>query len=381
MAKRRANGEGTITRRKNGGWEAKVSLGYDEAGKRKRKTVYGRTQAEVREKLDGIRQQLATGHYAATKLTVDTYLERWLREKEREVQVSTFEKKYAYCVRKYIVPRIGSIRLGRLTPLQVQTAVGDIADTVGVPTANNCRRVLFTAMRQALRWQLIPHNPVEAVAPLPEVKGEMTLWTPEQAARFLETAREHRLYALFYLNMATGLRRGELFGLRWQDIKGNKLLIRRALVDVGNKLITTTPKSRKGNRRVTIAEDVIEALKEHRERQARERSLLGSAWANPDLVFTSEVGTPLNPGNLSRLRTRLMDKAEVPRIRLHDLRHLHSSICIKNGMDPKMLAERLGHARASFTLDTYTHLFEEQRESSAVSLSDFLTQSPQTGSP
>ena len=117
---------------------------------------------------------------------------------------------------------------------------------------------------------------------------------------------------------------------------------------------------------------MLDVLTHHRKLQESERAAAGELWPNLDLVFTTEIGTPFHPDNLTRLRTELMDKAEVPRIRLHDLRHLHASLAIRNGVDPKVLADRLGHSRASFTLDTYTHLFEDQRASSAVSLLDFL---------
>jgi integrase len=123
---------------------------------------------------------------------------------------------------------------------------------------------------------------------------------------------------------------------------------------------------------VVVSPDVVEVLLAHRQRQEAERQYLADAWPATGLVFVSEVGTAVNPDNLKRLKDALMDKAGVPRVRLHDLRHLHASIAIKNGADPKLLADRLGHSRASFTMDRYTHLFESQRADGAVSLLDFL---------
>ena len=371
-AKRRGRGEGSIFKRKDGTWQGAVTIGYTDEGKQKRKTVYGKTQAEARAKLDEIKQQVISGTFTDTKLIVKAYLEHWLKEKERQVKPTTMEKKYKFCVNKHIVPRIGRIRLDKLTPLHIQTMVGEIAETSGVPTANNCRRVLFSALKQAVRWQLAKSNPVEAVEPLAETPRKMTLWTPEQAARFLNVVRAHRLYALFYLDMATGMRRGELLGLRWQDVTDSTVHVRQSLVYICGEFVVSTPKTRKGERRIAISPDVVDVLEQHRLRQEAERQVLSEAWPNTDLVFTSEVGTPIHPDNLTHLRGRLMDSAGVPRVRLHDLRHLHASMAIRNGMDPKVLADRLGHSRASFTLDKYTHLFEEQRASSAVSLLDFL---------
>ncbi len=145
--------------------------------------------------------------------------------------------------------------------------------------------------------------------------------------------------------------------------------------DGTSKLVFSTPETRKGFRMVSLSPDVLEVLLLHRQRQDAERAKLGDAWAHPELFFASEVGTPLNPDNLKRVRDYLMTKADVPPVRLHDLRHLHASLAIRGGMDATVLADRLGHARASFTLDRYTHLFESQRAQSAVSLLDFLPHS------
>lgn len=370
MARKRAHGEGTISKRPDGTWEAKVSLGYDADGKRRRKTVYGKTQKEVRAKLDEIKQQLANGTFSDVKLTVKSYLGQWLTEKARQVKPRTAEA-YRYNVGKYIVPRIGGVQLAKLTPLQIQTMTSEIADASGARTANMCRTILYSALKQALRWGIIPRNPVEGVDRVKEHTQDMTLWTAAEAVTFLDAARSHRLYPLFYLAMSTGMRRGELLGLRWQDVKPGALHIRQSLTVVGNQIAISVPKTEKGKRRVTTSPDMEEVLEAHRQRQDAERQLLGE-WPENDLVFRTEVGTPLHPRNLERTWYALQKKAEVRRVRLHDLRHLHASLAIQQGMDAKMLADRLGHSRASMTLDVYTHLFEEQRANSAVSLSVLL---------
>ena len=371
---RRGRGEGTVSERPDGTWTGQVTTGYTEDGRQKRKTVYGKSQADALAKLAEVKQRLASGTYSDTKLTVKEYLKQWLEEKERTLKPTTLEQ-YTSCIDRSIVPIIGSVKLDKLTPLQVQNLVNQIHDVSGAARAAKCRTVLFSAYKQAIRWQLVTRNPVEATDPVKEPHREMTLWEPEQAARFLDVAREHRLYAFFYLSMATGLRRGELLGLRWVDIEGSLLHVKQSLVKVGSKLIFSTPKTRKGFRTVALSPDVLEVLLLHRQRQDAERAVLGDAWAHPELVFASEVGTPLNPDNLKRVRDYLMNKADVPPVRLHDLRHLHASLAIRGGMDAKVLADRLGHSRASFTLDRYTHLFESQRAQSAVSLLDFLPRS------
>ena len=370
MAKR-AHGEGTISKRQDGTYEGKISLGVDAEGKRKRKTVYGKTQKEVRAKIDEVKQQLANGTFSDSKLTVKSYLEQWLTHKEKQVKPRTAEL-YRHLMDFHVVPKIGGKRLDKLTPLDIQNMVSDVAVKGGARTANMCRTTLFSALKQALRWGLIPRNPVEAVDSLKEHKQEMSLWTSAEAVTFLDTARSHRLYALFYLAMSTRMRRGELLGLRWQDVKDGALHIRQSLTVVNNQIAISVPKTEKGKRRVAISADVEEILEAHRQHQEAERQLLGNLWPDNDLVFRTEVGTPIHPRNLERTWYALQKSADVTKVRLHDLRHLHASLAIQQGMDAKVLADRLGHSRASFTLDVYTHLFDEQRANSAVSLSVLL---------
>ena len=381
MAKR-ADGEGTISKRKDGRWEGRISLGYDGEGNRIRKTVYGRTQSEVREKLERVKNRVATGMHTDTGLTVKAFLERWLEEREGQLKARTI-KDYRYTVEKYILPRIGRDKLAKLTPLKIQALVSEVAKTSGARTANLCRSRLYTALKQAVRWQIIPRNPVEAVDTLKEKKREMVIWTAEEAVRFLDTARPHRLYALFYLAMATGLRHNELLYLRWDDLKGGVLSVRES-------------KTAKGVRRVGLSQDVTEVLEQHRQRQDAEKAEVGTLWPEKDLVFPSEVGTRLIPRNVTRARHTLQDRAHevwrreaeaqgdletlelldsgklMKRARLHDLRHLNVSIRRKQGQDPKLIADQIGHADPAFTMRLYTHLFEEDRVEAGINLSEAL---------
>jgi hypothetical protein len=237
----------TLTR-----WQGQVVI-PQELGPAKRKTVYGQSYAEVKSKMAALQRQVAEGTAANTAQTVEGYLANWLRTVERTIQPTTLEQ-YRLCVHNHLVPRIGAKRLDKLTPLQVQRLISEVADAIaakgqskGVSTANRCRRVLYMALKQAVRWQLLARNPVEAVNALPETPRDMKLWEPAEAARFLAAAQAHRLYAAFYLAMSTGLRRGELLGLRWCDIDGHRLHIRQTIVKKADgTLLVKTPKSGKG---------------------------------------------------------------------------------------------------------------------------------------
>lgn len=371
MARRRAHGEGSIFPTGTGRWRADVSLGYDAEGKRVRRTLYGRTQKEVRGKLDALKQQQAAGMLSDTKVTVKDFLERWLEEKERQVKPRTAEL-YEEQVTRYLIPALGATKLAKLTPMQVQTVVGNLGDAVGVPTANKVRKLLYGALKQAVRWQLVVRNVCEAVDPLKEQPREMSLWTPGEAVQFLEATRPHRLYAAFYLLMATGLRRGEVLGLTWADLTGDRLHVRRSYTIIGGKPAWSTPKTEKGVRFVVLPQDALAVLEGHRRLQEAERALLGSAWFAGGFIFTHEDGRPVPPGTFHKLWLRLQEEAEVPTVRLHDLRHLHVSLLVKQGFDPRAIADRVGHTDPAFTMRRYAHMFDEQRQAAAVNLTDLL---------
>lgn len=368
---RRGRGEGSVFERADGTWQGAVTIGYDENGKQRRKTVYGKTQAEVLVKVAEVKQQLSLGTLTKSALTVKLYLEKWLAEKVRTVKPRTHES-YKYCAEKYLNPRLGRTKLDKLTPLQAQSALSEIADAHGVRTSNLCRAVLFSAMKQAVRWRLLPYNPLEGVTRAKETQREMTLWTAEETLRFLSVGQTHRLYPLFYLAMATGLRCGELLGLQWGDLKGNVLHVRRTLLTRSGQPTYSTPKTERGVRRVVLAEDALSLLEAHRERQVEENRRSGGAWPDTGHVFISEVGTLLNARNVTRVWHALQIAAGVPRARLHDARHLHVSLLVKQGLDPRTIADRVGHTDPSFTMRKYSHMFEDQRQATAISLTDLL---------
>lgn len=219
---------------------------------------------------------------------------------------------------------------------------------------------------------MIPRNVCEAVDPFKENAVEMNLWTPAEAVQFLNTARAHRLHAAFYLLMATGLRRGEMLGLQWGDLKGDRLHVRRSYTIIGGKPAWSTPKTQRGVRFVVLPPDTLAVLEQHRQQQAGERAFLGDAWLEGDFIFTLEDGHPVAPGTFHKTWLRLQKEAGVPKVRLHDLRHLHVSLLVKQGFDPRTIADRVGHTDPAFTMRRYAHMFEEQRQAAAMNLTDLL---------
>lgn len=371
MTRRRAKGDGSIIRRQDGRYQGALTIGYDQDGKQKRKTVYGKTKEEVRKKLENLRHQVSTTGIPTEDPLLRDFLERWLEAKARQVKPRTVDY-YRYAVQKYINPKLGGTRLSKLTPLRIQSALGEIADEASPHTSNACRSTLRTALAQAVKWRLLSTNPSEAVDPVKAEKRDMTLWDPGQVEQFLEHAKSHRLYPLFYLAITSGLRIGELLALSWDDLKGNTLHVRHNLTKQNGQLTLATTKTTKGHRFVTIAADTLEVLKTHRQDQEAMKDLLGDAWEHPTHMFTTEIGTYLDHRNVLRVWHRLQDQAGVPRARLHDARHLHVSLLVRHGLDARTIADRVGHTNPAFTLRQYTHLFEEQRLAAAVPLDELL---------
>lgn len=371
MARKRANGEGTITKRKDGRWQGAITIGRDESGKQKRKTVYGRTQSEVRKKLDELKKTMSSTDLTSEDVTLETYLSRWLEEKARQVKPRTIES-YRYTVERYINAKLGREKLNKLTPLKIQAAIGEIGDEVSANTSNYCLSVLVMALNQAVRWRLLASNPANSVDKASVERAERILWTTEQIGAFLARAEPHSLYPLFYLAITSGLRIGELLALTWDDLQGNRLHVRRNLTKQDGKLTLDSTKTSKGRRIVTLAKDTLDVLADHKTKQASQQAKLGDSWQHSGHMFTTTIGTFLDYRNVLRVWHNLQEDAGVERVGLHNARYLHVSLLVRKGFDPKTIADRVGHTNAAFTLRVYAHLFEEQRVAAAVTLDELL---------
>lgn len=250
--------------------------------------------------------------------------------------------------------------------------IADIAETGKRSTANKCRRLLWTALEDAAESDLIPKNPVKSVKPVKEQPRKITMLEPSQTWQFLKATRNHRLYAAFYTLVATGLRRGELLGLQWDDVVEDGLLIRNALKLVGNEPVLGPLKTKKSRRFVSLSEDVLEVLEQHRQLQDEERKACYGSWTETGLVFTTKIGTPIHPRNFLHILQNEQEKAGVPKTSIHAFRHMNASLLITNDLDIKSISERLGHSSTSFTMDRYGHILQEHRHKSALSVDQLL---------
>jgi integrase len=375
---KRGNGEGSITRHKaSGKWMARYIV-ETPAGP-KRRTIYADTRKEAAEKLAKALAHRADGIVVDDKnLTVGEYLDRWLSEAVRgTVRESTFSRD-KYLVTNHIKPSLGRLKLKNLNALHIQGHYRERLDSgLSGSTVQKIHHVLHKALAQAVRWNLIPRNPADSVkAPTP-VPKEMHPLSAEEAQRLLEAAQGDRLEALYVLAIHTGMRRGELLGMRWEDVDldSASVRVRRTLtrIDNGRRLALAEPKTRRSRRTVGLTQRAVEALRSHRARQAEEKLKAGSLYASQGLVFAGEGGGFINPSNLrQRSFAPLLKRAGLQQITFHDLRHTCASILFRSNIHPKFVQELLGHASVAITLDTYSHMLPGMGNQTAVAMEDAL---------
>jgi integrase len=363
VAKRRGNGEGSIYRRNDGRWVGQY-LVHTTSGPKYR-YLYGKTRQVVAEKLTkAMAQRDSALAFETGKLTVAEYMNKWLTDSARNrLRPKTYED-YSGLTLRHIVPALGHIKLKNLTPLHVQQFYGaKLESGLSKRTVEYLHAVLHSALKQAVRWELVHRNVTEAVDPPRPERKERPTFNLDQARLFLEAAQDDGWGALYMLVIQTGMRRGELFGLRWDDVDLDNgwLHVRQALAHDGKSF--SLPKTAKGRRRIRLTAEAVEALRKHRIAQHQERLQLGSDWRDHGLVFCSSVGTPMNPDNfIKRQYKPLLRRAELPYIRFHDLRHTFASLMMPHVKNPQIVQQMLGHSRISTTLDVYSHLSPDMQE-------------------
>jgi integrase len=371
--KKRASGEGTIRKRPNGLWEARLSI----SGQHRTKSFYGKTQADARRKREEARKALEAGHSLdSQRQTVGEYLEGWIEGPLKGSVAPKTYADYAWICRKHLIPEIGCVRLSKLTAEDLdrlyarKTATGLSPRTVGY-----IHSTVRVALQRAVKKRLIPYNVARDAEPPPRgPKQERTTLSLEQVANFFKAAAqaESRFEALFIVAVLAGPRPGELLGLKWSDlvlpentdIPGEARIRRAVSLVCGKPHLRDSTKTGKG-RPVHLLPEVVAAMKAHRLRYLEERlryaELWNAAWqAEPrhkDLVFPSLGGGPMDRDNLAARHFKpLLKRANLPDIRLYDLRHTFATLWLESGEHPKILQEILGHSRISVTLDTYSHV-------------------------
>lgn len=402
---------------------ARVDLGWQQ-GKRKAKAIYGRTRREV---ADALREALKAAEQgtlvANERQTVGEFLARWLRDvAQSRVRPRTYVT-YEAAIAHYISPHIGPVRLSKLTPQHLQAWLGTLAaQCVSTGRQRYARVVLRNALNTAIRWRLISVNPATLIDAPRVTRKEIRPLTPEQARAFLAASKGQPLEGFFTVALSCGLRLGEALGLQWGDVDleagtlgvhravqraGGDVTARRpllaerkrlraslrqihgeprspetaenrarltqelrrvraALVPLKTSVQVTEPKSARSRRTIALPTVAVIALSVHRVRQLETRLAAGGRWQDQGFVFASGIGTPLDPRNVTREFKALLVAANLPNIRLHDLRHSCATLLLAQGVNPRVVMETLGHSQVSLTMNTYSHVLPAlQREAAA----------------
>lgn len=387
MGRKAAAGTGTIRKKtvtRSGKqyiyWEARFTAGYDPGtGKQVQRSITGKTQKEVAQKLKAATAAVDLGVYVQpAKLTVGEWMDTWAGAYLEGVKPLT-KAGYEGQIRNHIKPRLGNIRLERLTPEMVQAFINGLTKgehPLSPASVKITYSVLNLALKQAKINKKIPYNPA-ADCKLPRAeRREIKPLDSAEIEAFLQAVEGNKFEVLYIFDLFTGLRRAELLGLKWSDVdfKAGTIIVERQLQREKKKggayFFATLKNDRK--RTISPAPWVMRTLKSHKARQAEQRLRAGAAWEDSGLVFTNEIGHHLYGETVYKNFKRLMASIGLPEARLHDLRHSYAVASIRAGDDIKTVQDNLGHATAAFTLDVYAHATEQMKRDSAERMEVYI---------
>ncbi len=360
---RRGNGEGTIGKRSDGRWEARY---VDQDGRRR--SLFTRTRQEAQERLREALRARDRG-ITPTHGTVGAYLRAWLEGTRLTVRQRTHQG-YEQLVRDHLIPGLGRVRLERLQPQQVAELYARLSEAgLSAKTVRNVHQCLHRALEQAVSYRVLASNPAHGVQPPRVERAEMQALSPEEARRVLEVAREDPLEALWVLAITAGLRQGELRALRWPDVDLAAARLQVVASMEGRRVSEARPaepKTRRSRRAVELTAAAVRALGRHRDAQLV-AGVIPTAY-----VFTREDGRPMSGQQLYDRWLRLAQRAGVPVVRFHDLRHTAATLMLGRGVHPKLVSEMLGHSTIAITLDLYSHVTPAMHREAARAMDELL---------
>jgi integrase len=374
MAKKRGRNEGTIFKRRDGRWCAALNLGWKN-GQRHRKSFYGATRDAVQQQLTAALRSHQLGfNVAPERQTVGEFLQRWLTDCVAPSTRPRTLDSYSDTVRLHLIPTIGKVPLGKLTPQHVQAMMnGKLAD-FSPRSVQYTHSVLSRALNRAVKWDLVPRNVCTLVSPPRVPRHQVEPLSPDDARCLLDAVKDTQHEALYSVAMALGLRKGEALGLRWQDVD-----LDAATLSVCHQLQArrgkhlTEPKSDRSRRTLPLPEFAVKALRAHRARQLQARLIAGSGWQDTGHVFTTSIGTPMDGSRVSKLFRQALAKAGLPHKRFHDLRHTAASLLLTQGVHPRVVMETLGHSQIGVTMNTYSHVMPVLQRDAADKMNAILS--------
>jgi len=367
LGRKRAKGEGSVYRRKDGRWVASVTVGYNEDGSLKRKEKYAKTEKEAIEILKSIRGM----ENNPDNLTFGDWLDIWLKDfVEGSVSRGTYER-YESNIRLHLKPTLGKKKLDKIKAFHLQNLYNQKVRSLSPRSVRYIHTTARAALEKAVQNDILIKNPAKATNPPKSESKEVKCYTAEEVKAFLSLAKKRsRYYTAFLLAATTGLRRGEILGLRWQDMdfKKETLKVNQNLSQTTRGLEFGPLKSKLSHRTLTIPRAVIKALKEHQKEQLQEKMKNRPIYKKNDLVFAGEDGSPVNPNSLTNRFKQIAKELEekgYPRITLHSLRHSYASLALEAGTPVKTVQENLGHHSPAFTLSIYAHASDNSKRESA----------------
>jgi integrase len=370
-SKKRGQNEGTIYFHKNSNsWCAQISI------EGKRKTKYCKTKKEARDWNKNMLDQIDNGlTLKGAKTTLENFLTEWLIAVTPNLAPTT-TRDYGSYIKRHILPVLGKVKLSDLRPDQVQTFYNHLVKKgCSQYTVRIVHAVLHRALNQAVRWGLIGRNPASLVEKPKPKKIEMKTWNDHQVMSFLSVIEDPQYQALYYLAVTTGMRQGELLGLKWKDLDwiSGHIQVKRQLQRItGQGKVFREPKTASGKRTIVIGQAGIDKLKDNQENQQNLRMFAGEKWKENKLIFTTSIGTPMEPRRMYLMFKKYANEVHLPSIRLHDLRHTAATLMLQAGVHPKIVQERLGHADISLTLNTYSHVSPVMQQNVAEKLDILL---------
>ena len=377
MTSRRGNHEGSIYRRASDQrWVGQLLLGYDGLGRPIRRFVTAKTRSEVAQKLKQLLRQFDDGLTVPDAgLKLEALFERWFEDVLRhQVAPSTFSNYRAVTV-KHIVPALGKKKISALMVTDVDRLLSSKIDSgLSTSTVRRIRAVLSQCLDQGIRWGVVSRNVASHSRAPRETRKEGRTLSPEQAKQFLAYLKGHRNEALYAVMLSTGLRRGEALGLMWKDLDRDSgvLQIRRQLKREGGTLVTADTKTSRSRRSVNLPPPMLKALLWHERRQETERTALGTSWIDTGFIFTSAVGTPIDPRNFYREFTKICRDAGMGDWHPHELRHSAASLMLAQGVKLQVVSQVLGHASIRMTADVYGHILDPDRQEAADAMGTLL---------
>lgn len=372
---RNANGDGSVYLRSDGRY-AGAAYVVTRDGARRRQTVYGKTRREVVAKLRTVQERSAQGVPAYGRgAPLSDYLVRWLDTVAVErVRPKTLAN-YRLFVVRHIGPVIGTRRLGALNADDVRSLIA-AKRTQGLAerTIRQMHATLRVALQHAVHERLVPTNVAAGITVRINQESSIDPFTPEEARVFLRTVQGDPWQALWVVAVTVGLRKGELLGLRWEDVDlgGKTIAVRRSLQRIGPELVTAPPKTRSSVRTLSLPAMAVEALGSHRVREERKSTALGQRWARARPVFTTATGQLVDPRGVNRVLDRTLAAADLRRIRVHDLRHTCATLLLSQGVPQRVIMEQLGHSSIAVTMNIYAHVMPAMRTDSAAKMDELL---------